>query len=229
MRNYLDKQLDTLHEKLNHMGDLCIEAITQSINVFIHDDVTLLDKVLEVDHEIDLLERDIEGLCMKLILHQQPVASDLRKISSALKMISDMERIGDQASNIAEIAQYIVGVQNETEDKLNEMAIAAQKMVYDSVHSYVNSDLRLAKSVMEYDDVVDEWFATIKREIMDAISKGNIETDGEYYIDLLMIAKYLERIGDHATNVAEWVEYSITGIHLKDGKVLDIETPKTII
>lgn len=217
MRNYFDKQLDTLHEKMIHMGNLCVEAITESINIFVLDDESLIDKVLQIDHEIDLLERDIEGLCMKLLLHQQPVAGDLRKISSALKMISDMERIGDQASNIAETAKFIIGQNDKIENDLKEMAKESQKMVYDSINSFVNSDLRLAKSVIEYDDVVDDWFAKIKRELIELITQGN--TDGEYYIDLLMIAKYLERIGDHATNVGEWVEFSITGLRSKDGVV----------
>ena len=151
---------------------------------------------------------------MRLLLQQQPVARDLRQISSALKMISDMERIGDQASDIAEISEYLIGTGVEKQTKIDKMAAEAIKMVTDSIDSYVKHDIDLAHKVIEYDDIVDGYFIEIKNEIIELIAKG--ETNGEYSIDLLMIAKYLERIGDHATNIAEWVEYSITGVH-KDG------------
>jgi phosphate transport system protein len=209
MRNYFDKQLDTLHDKLIQMGELCSEAITDAIKILVEDDGSIIDRVMETENEIDQMERDIESLCMKLILHQQPVATDLRKISTALKMIADMERIGDQASDIAETAMFIIGKDNTHETNIGKMAIEAQKMVFDSIKSFVDDDLNLARQVIEYDDVVDECFAKIKRELVRLIATDS--SQGEYYIDLLMIAKYLERIGDHATNIGELVEYSITG------------------
>ena len=212
MRNAYTEQLELLHSEMVHMGKLCETAVNNAICALTDNDLTLLGTVFETDGEIDRLEREVESLCMKLLLRQQPVASDLRAISSALKMISDMERIGDQASDIGEIVRFIVGRTNHNEQNLQQMALAAVKMVNDSVDSYVKKDLQLAAAVIEYDDVVDDWFVRIKRELI-----GLIQTDGsqgEYYVDLLMIAKYLERIADHATNIAEWVEYSITGTHV---------------
>ena len=141
------------------------------------------------------------------------MAKDLREISSALKMISDMERIGDQASDIAEITQYTLRHPGKNKAHIRDMAIATIKMVTESVDSFVQKDLALARAVMAYDDVVDTLFCTVKSELISLIAKGG---DGEYCIDLLMIAKYLERIGDHATNIAEWVEFSLTGSHPKN-------------
>ncbi|MDP4118919.1 MAG: phosphate signaling complex protein PhoU [Bacillota bacterium] len=222
MRNNFDIQLETLHKNMIHMGNLCVEAISTAISSLSENDKNLIDKVFDTDHEIDQMERDIEALCMKLILHQQPVASDLRKISSALKMISDMERIGDQASDIAEIAQYVVVVEETGNSKeyIKNMAAEAVKMVSESIASFVRNDLELARNVIGYDDTVDRWFYKIKKELVALVSEDN--SKGEYYIDLLMIAKYLERIGDHATNISEWVEYSITGLRSKDGVILDM-------
>ena len=211
MRNKFDEQLDILHDKMIKMGSLCVEAITDAMKILVVDDEDMIAKVNDVEEEIDQLEREIETLCMKLLLHQQPVASDLRRISSALKMISDMERIGDQAADIGETAAYIIGKDNNHENNLGKMAVEAQKMVADSITSFVNADLKLAHDVVDYDDVVDDCFAKIKRDLVRLMAEDS--SKGEYYIDLLMIAKYLERIGDHATNIAEWVEYSITGTH----------------
>ena len=148
---------------------------------------------------------------MRKLLSQQPVARDLRTVSSALKMISDMERIGDQASDIAEITRSMTPSTIKNEVHVKNMTEAAIKMVTDSIESFVKKDLALAQEVIAYDDVVDRMFDTIKCELIDLISKQNV--NGELCIDLLMIAKYLERIGDHATNIAEWVIYSITGLH----------------
>lgn len=212
MRNQYNKQLDQLHDEMIHMGNLCEEAVSLAIAALIDNDKKLINTVFETDSEIDQMEREIEGLCMKLLLQQQPVASDLRAISSALKMISDMERIGDQASDIAEITKFIIGKTNNSENNIKLMAQDAVKMVIDSVDSYVRKDLDLARKVIEYDDVVDNWFIKMKAELIELIQKDS--SQGEYYVDLLMIAKYLERIGDHATNIAEWVEYSITGEHI---------------
>ena len=167
------------------------------------------------------MERDIESLCLKLLLKQQPVASDLRDISSALKMISDLERIGDQASDIADLYRYTSGAEDKTSADLREMAQESVKMVNESIDAFVRRDLVMAREVIAYDDVVDRWFERIKTDLIAAISADN--TKGEYYLDLLMVAKYLERIGDHATNIAEWVEYSILGKRSKDGVFSDEE------
>ena len=212
MRSNFEKQLNFLNEELICMGNLCEQVISLSIRILTEDDESLAKLVNEKDKEIDQKERDIEGLCIKLILHQQPVATDLRKISSALKMISDMERIGDQAADIAQIAKYIVGLKENNEDDIKQMAHEAVKMVSGSIESFVKGDLELAHFVQKYDDVVDKWFLKIKKELIKLISQDN--SKGEYYIDLLMIAKYLERIADHATNISEWVEYSLTGVRV---------------
>lgn len=213
VRSRFDAQLEQLNVEMIKMGALCEEAITASMQAFLENDEAAAKIVFERDYEIDRKEKDIEALCMRLLLQQQPVAKDLRVISSALKMISDMERIGDQAADIAEITAFIKD--NETKSRLHirDMAIAAVKMVTESVDSFVKKDLELAQYVMEYDDVLDDLFAQVKRELIDLI--GHDQANGEFCIDLLMIAKYLERIGDHATNIAEWVEYSITGHHVK--------------
>ena len=204
MRNKFDEQLDNLNNELIKMGKLCEQAISGAIKITMEDDHEELKReVLETDSEIDKKERDIESICMKLLLRQQPVARDLRVISSALKMISDMERIGDQASDIVELAQYIT--------HLSDMANEVIKMVTKSIKSFVKKDIEMARNVIVYDDVVDNYFEEIKKELIRIISSG--ESDGEEFIDILMIAKYLERIGDHATNIAEWVEYSILGYH----------------
>ncbi len=213
MRTHFDEQLEHLHVELIQMGALCEEAISAAAKAFLDDDATLLDRVFASDSKIDQKERDIESLCLKLLLQQQPVAKDLREISSALKMISDMERIGDQASDIAEITQYTLRHPGKNKAHIRDMAIATIKMVTESVDSFVQKDLALARAVMAYDDVVDTLFCTVKSELISLIANGG---DGEYCIDLLMIAKYLERIGDHATNIAEWVEFSLTGSHPKN-------------
>lgn len=173
--------------------------------------------VQEADEEIDQLEKDIERLCLKLLLQQQPVARDLRQISAALKMITDMERIGDQASDIAEIIISEKKAEAADIPVIVKMSEAAAKMVRDSVNAYVEKDLELSRAVIEYDDVVDEMFEENKKQLIDYISKNGGE-GGKEAIDLIMVAKYLERIADHATNIAEWVEFSITGIH-KESKV----------
>lgn len=211
MRKTFDEQLLLLNNELIKMGALCETAISTAIKS-ITEDKTLAKNTFEADSEIDKLERDIEDICLKLLLRQQPVARDLRTISSALKMISDMERIGDQASDIAEMADYVYGHTEPGGVDIRIMASQTIKMVTDSIDSFVNRDLSLAHSVVIYDDIVDKSFSDIKAELIRLIAEGH--TDGEYYVDLLMTAKYLERIGDHATNIAEWVEFSITGEHI---------------
>lgn len=211
MRNKFDSQLEKLNLELITMGALCEDAISASVKGFLDDDDALCQKAVETEDEINRKERDIESICMKLLLEQQPVARDLRVISSALKMISDMERIGDQAYDIAEIAKFIKNSNVKSKIHIKDMAAAATKMVTDSVDSFVKKDVELARSVMVYDDKVDNLFNCVKDELVQLITED--KANGEFCIDLLMIAKYLERIGDHAVNIAEWVEYSITGTH----------------
>lgn len=211
MRIKFEEQLEKLHVEMIKMGSLCEEAITTAASALTESDESIIEKASSIEYEIDEQERKIETLCMKLILQQQPVARDLRVISSALKMISDMERIGDQALDITQMTKYIVGHSNKGESDLQKMSLETSKMVTDSIDSFVRSDLALAQKVINYDDVIDKWFNKIKQELIALIAEDN--TQGEYYIDLIMVAKYLERIGDHATNIAEWVEYSITGVH----------------
>lgn len=211
MRNKFDSQLEKLNLELITMGALCEDAISASVKGFLDDDDSLCQKAVETEDEINRNERDIESICMKLLLEQQPVARDLRVISSALKMISDMERIGDQAYDIAEIAKFIKNSNVKSKIHIKDMATAATKMVTDSVDSFVKKDVELARAVMAYDDKVDNLFNCVKDELVQLITED--KANGEFCIDLLMIAKYLERIGDHAVNIAEWVEYSITGTH----------------
>ncbi len=211
MRNKFDSQLEKLNLELITMGALCEDAISASVKGFLDDDDALCQKAVETEDEINRKERDIESICMKLLLEQQPVARDLRVISSALKMISDMERIGDQAYDIAEIAKFIKNSNVKSKIHIRDMAAAATKMVTDSVDSFVKKDVELARAVMAYDDKVDNLFNCVKDELVQLITED--KANGEFCIDLLMIAKYLERIGDHAVNIAEWVEYSITGTH----------------
>lgn len=211
MRSRLDEQLARLNHEMIQMGALCEEAIALASTALSSADPALAARVAPLDREIDQKERDIEALCMKLLLQQQPVARDLRQISAALKMITDMERIGDQAEDIAEIVSFLNGRSAEEHTHLKEMAAAAIKMVTDSVDAYVRRDTALAQSVIEYDDVVDRCFLAVKTQLIHLISLD--PADGEYALDLLMIAKYLERIGDHATNLAEWVIYAATGEH----------------
>lgn len=210
MRNKFDMQLELLNEQLTRMGELCELAINRVTKALVEGNLDQAKKVMSADEEIDQMEKDIERLCLKLLLQQQPVARDLRQISAALKMITDMERIGDQTADIAEI--IISAGMSEAGDvkKIEEMSAGVARMVNDSVTAYVERDLELARKVMEADDNIDRLFDDIRGSIINLIAEGN---RGEQGVDLIMIAKYLERIGDHATNIAEWVEFSITGVH----------------
>ena len=176
------------------------------------EDETFEKNVADTEREIDQKEREIEDMCMRMLLMQQPVATDLREVSSALKMISDMERIGDQALDIAEMAKFLRKGDSRLED-LEKMADATTNMVTKSIDSFVKNDLEIARDVMKHDDDVDSLFLQIKTEVIEMI--GNGSADGEYLTDVLMVAKYFERIADHATNIVEWVAYSITGVHEK--------------
>jgi phosphate transport system protein len=210
MRSRFDEQLELLNAEMIRMGAMCEEVIALASSALVKGDTETAARIAPLDKEIDQKERDIENLCMKLILQQQPVARDLRQISAALKMITDMERIGDQAEDIAEIITFLNGRTAEEHSQIREMAKAAIKMVTDSVDAYVKHDTELAEQVIAYDDVVDEYFDSVKTNLIGMIAEN--PTDGEYALDLLMIAKYFERIGDHATNIAEWVLYSVTGV-----------------
>lgn len=212
MRSRFDKELENLNLELIKMGSLIENSIEASANALINKDLSLVKKVNEYEVEIDEMEKNIESHCLKLLLQQQPVASDLRLISTALKMITDMERIGDNAEDIAEIAKYLVD-QKFIKDIVHipQMAEATIIMVRKSIDAFVNKDKELALEVCASDDIVDDLFDVIKTELIEMIYKD--KENGEQAIDLLMIAKYFERIGDHAQNIAEWVIFSITGEH----------------
>lgn len=214
MRSRFDEQLAQLHRELIEMGALCERVIALASRALTTGDKTLAQQVPPLDREIDRKERDIENLCLRLLLHQQPVAGDLRRISAALKMITDMERIGDQAEDIAEIITFLGGRGAENSNLLREMARSTIKMVTESVDAYVKHDTALADQVIAEDDTVDDYFARVKKDLIKRIAQD--PDDGEFALDLLMIAKYFERIGDHATNIAEWVIFSVTGEH-KEG------------
>ncbi len=209
MRKRFDEQLNTLGQELIRMGALCEEVISLAASALIQKDDALAAKIAPLDHEIDEKERQIESICLRLFLQQQPVARDLRQISAALKMITDMERIGDQAEDIAEILPFLNGRTLPEHIEIREMAKAASKMVTDSVDAYVKQDISTAEAVIASDDIVDDYFMTIKNSLISLIAQS--PTEGEYALDLLMVAKYFERIGDHAVNIAEWVLFSVTG------------------
>ena len=210
MRNKFAEQLERLHVELIQMGALCEDGISAAAEALLQNNPGLAQTAIDAEREIDQKEREVENLCIKLLLQQQPVAKDLREISAALKMISDLERIGDQASDIAELVPY-VHLEEGTGLHIGDMARAVIRMVTDSVDSFVKRDLDLARAVYTADDKVDALFDQVKQELIGMIAKD--ASRGEQCMDLLMVAKYLERIGDHATNVAEWVEYSITNVH----------------
>ena len=212
MRNRFDEQLHTLNHELLEMGALIERAIRSATDALINQDVEAALQAIAADKEVDQAERDIESLCLKLLLQQQPVARDLRLISSALKMITDMERIGDQASDIAELVIYLSKEPYRKDLKhLPQMAENAIRMVTGALDAYVRKDVALAQEVMAMDDAIDALFVTVKDELIALIR--NDASAGSQAIDLLMIAKYYERIGDHAQNIAEWVEYALTGRH----------------
>ena len=210
MRNRFDEQLEQLNVGLIKMGALCEESIACAVKALFDEKTSeMITKVNDNEEETDHMEHDIEALCMKLLLHQQPVAKDLRCVSSELKMISDMERIGDQSQDIAEIAGFVHSTELAGKVHISDMANEAISMVTMSVDSFVRKDVKLAKEAIEADDKVDARFLEVKRELIELVRSDS--GDAEYFMDLLMAAKYLERIADHATNIAEWVVYSITG------------------
>ena len=212
MRNRFDRQLVQLNDEMIEMCSMIEKAIQQAITALIKQDTDAARKIIEYDEDIDQQEKNIENLCLKLLLQQQPVARDLRVISSALKMITDMERTGDHASDISEMAilmadkPYIKKLEH-----IQEMAKEASVMLVNSIEAFVNKDVKQAHEVIIKDDVVDNLFETIKNELIAMIHKN--PDVGDQAMDLLMVAKYLERIGDHACNIADWVIFSITGSH----------------
>ena len=211
MRNRFDQQLEKLNMELVTMGALCEDALTYAIKALFDRESDMAERAEEAEKQIDQMERDIESICMRLLLQQQPVARDLRVISSALKMIGDMERIGDQAADIAEIVKYLKEDEVPNLGNLREMSDFAAGVVTASINSFVRQDLDLARKVILDDDVVDGYFEKVKEALIGLIAEG--DRDGAFLLDVLMVAKYIERIGDHATNIAEWVVYSITGQH----------------
>ena len=212
MRNSFDMQLRKLNNELIEMGSLIETAIARAYKGLINQNIEIANENVEFDREIDQKEKEVENICLKLLLQQQPVASDLRLISSAIKMITDMERIGDQAADISELTilmsktQYIKRL-----DHIEQMAKATIEMVTTSVDAFVKRDLELARSVFARDDIVDNLFVTIKNDLIELIRED--VNNGEQAIDLIMVAKYFERIGDHAVNLADWVIFSIVGHH----------------
>lgn len=209
MRNRFDRQLERLNVEMIHLGALCEEMITNAGKVVSKRDEETINSMIAIEEEINQKEREIEGLCMKLLLQQQPVARDLRLISAALKMVSDMERIGDQGGDIAGIVTQGGVLKVMADTHIAKMAKATIQMVSKSVDSFVKKDLEKAQKVMNMDDEVDDLFAQVKREVIQLIHED--PEKGEECVAVVMIAKYFERIGDHANNIAEWVEYSITG------------------
>ena len=210
MRNRFDKQLSLLNKELIQMGAMCEEAITLVTKALMIGDEKIAHKVSSTDSGIDQMERDIESLCLKLLLQQQPVAGDLRQISAALKMITDMERIGDHGTDISELT-VLMGKKPYPDEirMIEEMSKEAMVMLMEAVDAFAQADAKKAGAVIEMDDIVDELFLKIKGAV--ALSVKTSETDAEQELDLLMTAKYFERIGDHATNIAEWVLFGITG------------------
>lgn len=208
MRNRFDEQLENLQESMKEMGDKCLSSITDTIEAMNSGNEKLATTVISRRRNIRKDEREIESICLRLLMQQQPVASDLRVISSSLKAVYDLERIGDVASDIAEIvlSEHISTALDIL--NLNDMATAASSMVHDSIQALNNKDVELAQSVIETDDIVDTAFNNAKEALIDKFSK---DSNVEYALNLLMIAKYFEKIGDHAVNIAQWAMYDATG------------------
>ncbi|ADU25835.1 phosphate signaling complex protein PhoU [Ethanoligenens harbinense] len=218
VRTEFQKELEQLHLHLIRMGGLVEEAIDRSIQAFEKHDSDLAQSVVDNDKQIDDLEREIETQCLRLLLRQQPVAKDLRAISTALKIVTDMERIGDHAVGIADILlRFGEHPRTQTIEHIPLMAHIASSMVKDSVNAFVHSDMKVSREVIERDDEVDHLFHTIQQEIISLLVQSPENADEA--IDLLLITKYIERIGDHAENIAQWVIFYVTG-SLKDKQII---------
>lgn len=212
MRSRFDEQLERLGQELIEMGAMVENAIEKACDALLRQDIELAKIIMSSDPVVDRKERDIESLCLRLLLMQQPVAKDLRLVSSALKMITDMERIGDQAADISEIVTMLGQAPLiKRPDHIREMASATIGMVHKALDAYVSRDLNMAREVIDSDDIVDDLFITVKNELIELLAKDS--SVGWQALDLLMIAKYFERIGDHAVNIAEWVEFASTGLY----------------
>ena len=211
MRDFYEEQLTRLHTQMIAMGSLCEKAIADATKALTDGDVALAKAVMEGDAKINQQERDIESMCIKLLLHQQPVAGDLRRVSAALKMVTDMERIGDQASDIAEIVMNLDYAEKMYFKSIEEMAIIARGMVQDSVEAFINQDIELARDVIDRDAEVDKYFASARDLMINLIVEH--DHNAATIVDIIMIAKYLERIGDHATNIANWAIFHLMGEH----------------
>lgn len=212
IRVQFNKQMETLNNELIKMGGLIEKAIEMAVTALVKQDVELAGEAIRFDEEIDNQEKEVESLCMKLLMKQQPVAKDLRLISAAMKMITDMERIGDHAADISEIT-ILLAEQSYIKklEHIQQMAKETTIMVVKSVDAFVGRNMEMAKEVIAADDIVDDLFCEIKKDLIQLIAEN--PDNGEQAADLLMIAKYFERIGDHATNIAEWVIFSVTGSH----------------
>lgn len=212
MRNKFDEQLEELHNELLQMGTLLEQGINFSNSALLEQNTSFAKKAIDIEYEVDKKEKIIEELCLKLLLHQQPVAKDLRIISSALKMITDMERIGDQIADISEIVLKMIGSISIIKlEHLNQMAIATSKMISSAINAFVKNDVETVKNVIKMDDVVDSLFYELRKDLVDLL-REDIDC-GNQVLDFLMIAKYYERIGDHCVNIAEWILFSLTGKH----------------
>lgn len=210
MREYFDNELENLNNQLIQMGSFVEQAINNTVEMILNGRSDGIEKARKNEERINAAEKNIQTHCLKLILHQAPVAQDLRSISAALKMITDLERIGDQAIDIAEMSQYIGDKANiYSMTHIAEMATQASEMVTMAIDAFVKTDIELAKKVSKNDDIIDDLFNTVKNDTVDIILHD--KELGMQAIDVVMIAKYLERIGDHAVNIAEWVAFSITG------------------
>lgn len=212
MREKYTKKLEKLNNEMIEMGGMVEQAIGRAVTAFANRDAELAKAVIAADEEVNQKYKDIESLCMQLLLHQQPVAGDLRQISSAIKMITDIERIGDHAADISELALIMPDTKHmQMPEHISEMAEETMIMLINSINSFVDRDVSAARKVIKHDDIVDELFFKVKKELIDIIQAD--AGSGEQAMDLLMTAKYLERIGDHATNIAEWVIFAMTGEH----------------
>ena len=212
MRNEFNSQLKELHQEIYQMGALCEEAISTAVKAFVNRDQELSIRTAQIESKIDRKNQDIENLCLRLLLLQTPIASDLRHVSTALHIINDMERIGDQAADIAELAPFITSEPANIEKSINSMGEDVVSMVSGAVDAILDRDVKHAELIIQDDDTVDSWFSLIRKDLIQEIIKPNVtEKESETFVNLLMIDKYLERIGDHTVNIAEWVRWSEEG------------------
>ena len=208
MRSKFDNQLYELNDKLVQMGQLIEKNIQEAIDALVKGNVEKAKRIMACDEEVDKLQREIENICFGLLIQQQPVAKDLRAITAAMKMVTDMERIGDHAADISEMVDFLAGHTAQTNlDLIHQMASESTVMLIHSIDAFTGKNQTLAEDVISHDDVVDALFVQVKEELITLIAMDN--DSGEVHLDMLMIAKYLERIADHATNIAEWVLYAL--------------------